>query len=342
MPHAPQVPNLNLDQLTAATGILSDIFHATLVPLQQHFQPTIFAMASFPLFPLLPVELQLAIWAYAVVPDPEPEVCVVCPLFLTPDEKPTHPFIVDTAWPAAIHVCRTAREAVFASGALRLRYSPVAGFAVPYRHFLPDIDTLYINQSQVFLVSRLFSQEFARGLRHLAVEVAGMESDYDRLPLMIRRRAIFLRTLSIVFASTASPNVVPPRTPTFRPPLRRCRLRDISSETFAKMKMRDTWNPANLQKYLDKYRQSMDGRIRVFPAYTAEEGTAWSTVDGSFSGLEMKAQMFVEYAMAEDRQERWVEVCEGLEMPYMVVEDRKNPEEYRVLDDSRRAQVRRV
>ena len=106
------------------------------------------------------------------------------------------------------------------------------------------------------------------------------------------------------------------------------------------MKIRDTWDPArgNLAKYLDNRRRSMDETLQGLPTNWTE-GTAWSTVDDSFSGLEIKAQTFVEYTMAEDRQERWVEVCEGWSRspPYIPVAGRKNPEEYRVHDDSQPA-----
>ena len=104
-------------------------------------------MASFLQFSRLPIELQLAIWELAV-PDPEPEVCIVWPMNIDdeasiPPEEPALPFTVDTAWPAVAHVCHAAREAVLAPGAVRLRHSPAAGIAVPYRRFIPAIDTLY-------------------------------------------------------------------------------------------------------------------------------------------------------------------------------------------------------
>lgn len=75
-------------------------------------------MASFPQFSRLPVELQLAIWELAVA-DPQPEVCIAWPMNIDaeasiPPEEPALPFTVDTAWPA-----------------------------VPYRRFIPAIDTLY-------------------------------------------------------------------------------------------------------------------------------------------------------------------------------------------------------
>ncbi len=65
-------------------------------------------MPSFHQFPELPLELQLAIWEFAI-PDPEPEVCLVWPLaipeYTDPPEEPALPFVVDTAWPVIAHVC---------------------------------------------------------------------------------------------------------------------------------------------------------------------------------------------------------------------------------------------
>jgi hypothetical protein len=89
----------------------------------------------------------------------------------------------------------------------------------------------------------------------------------------------------------------------------------------------------------------MDSYVRKFAVH-GDKGTAWSTSDCCFSGLEIKAQTFVEYTMTENNQGQWVEVCkdrllgehgiEGDVAPeprHILVMDRKNPEQYRVLDD---------
>ncbi len=286
-------------------------------------------MTSFPLFTLLPVELQLAIWAYAAVPDLEPEVCIAWPLKLeeyrNPPERPSIPFIVDTAWPAAAHVCRAARAAVFESGALRLRHSPAAGFAVPYRLFIPEIDTLFVGHYQAGAVLAKFfarpeNARFARALRHLAVEVYAAENHRSALASFVRQQAANLRTLSIVLVSSA---VSKPCRGSFLPPARRCRLRDISGDALDNIAVKDVWASGYIPKrenmplpmYLDFCRQRMDRHVHSFPMVAwGGEGTAWSPADNSFSGLVIKAQTFVEYAgagSAGDKEERWVEVCEG-------------------------------
>ena len=131
------------------------------LPEPEHHQN--FAMESFSLFCHFPGELQLAIWEFAAIqPDiPEPEVCLAWPLNIEydsrPPEDPVLPFTVDTAWPGVAHACRASREAFLASSRA-VRYSPAAGFAVPYRRFIPAIDTLYLGQAQISAVLRFLSR----------------------------------------------------------------------------------------------------------------------------------------------------------------------------------------
>lgn len=312
-------------------------------------------MASFTLFSNLPVELQLAVWALCI-PGPEPEVCIVWPLgieeYASEPEEPALPFIVDTAWPAVAHVCRAAREAVFSSGALRLRHSRVAGCAVPFRHFIPAIDTLYWGRYQAGAM-RIFLRKpenahVALGLRHLAVEV-GAGYTHSELAGLIRQRAVYLRTLSFVLPGTMG-NVCSP-TRSFLPPARRCKLRDISDETLDRIKMvrvfyREELEDIPLREYLLRQRGIMDDYVREFAVlHDGDEGTAWSDRDCCFSGLEIKTQTFVEYTTTQNNQAQWVEVCKdrllGHELEdhvapeprHIPVADRKNPEDYRVLDD---------
>jgi hypothetical protein len=317
-------------------------------------------MASFPLFSSFPVEIQLAVWAFAAVLDPQPDVCLVWPLHLdrydTPPDQPVLPYIVDTVWPAVIHVCRAAREAALKSGAVQLRYSPLAGFAVPYRHFIPAIDTLYWGDFQASAMRLFLNQpenaSLARDLRHLSVELRASYPS-DKLAEFIREKAVDLRTLSIVFPATAD---VPRYPQAFLPPARRCRLRNMSDEALDAYAMAEVnclkpgeRQPMPFRKYLDKRLGEMNDHVRRHhDRMRGPEGTAWSTRDRSFSGLAFTAQTFVEYrgTAAGGNQEQWVETCQdrlitrpddhGDTAPrprHVWPEDRKNPEEYRVLDD---------
>lgn len=303
-------------------------------------------MASFTVFPRLPVELQLKIWDLSI-PDPEPEVCIAWPLNLQADleDQPALPFTVDTAWPAAAHVCRTAREAVFSSKRLRLRHSRIAGFVVPYRAFDPAIDTLYWAEPQARAMRRFFrnpkNAALGRALRHIAV-TADVLYPPSALAEFIRKDAVFLRTLSVVFPVSSDRQDA---TTNFHPPARRCRLRDIPSGAAEKLTLTNVpfeVGTQTVQEFLDARREEMDEHVRSFQVAGDDSGTAWRSVDESFSGVEFKAQTFVEYTTAEGRGAQWVEPCgrrllgvEGrIAWPrYISPADRKNPDEYRVLDD---------
>ena len=315
-------------------------------------------MASFPLFSSFPVEIQLAIWAFAAILDPEPEVCLAWPLNINeynrPPEQPALPFTVDTAWPTVAHVCRAARDAALNSGAIQLRHSSLAGFAVPFRHFIPAIDTLYWGQFQAGAMY-LFLKEpenanIARDLRHISLDLTGWYPLSD-LAELIRQRAVDLCTLSMVLPNTAN---LPSASLKFLPPTRRCRLRTIPDSaldeiTIARVAFLRAGEsePMSLRKYLEKQRGALDRHVRGWPVH-GPEGTAWSSKENSFSGLDVMAQTFVEYrcALLGDNREQWIE-ARNLENRlsaspqddaapnprHIPVASRKNPEEYRVHDD---------
>jgi hypothetical protein len=157
---------------------------------------------AFPLFSNFPLELQLAIWALSI-PDPEPEVCIAWPLTLYDweDEQPAQPFTVDTSWPAAAHVCRTARAAVLSPSLIRLRHSPTANLAVPFRTFNPAIDTLYWCHNQKSSMRTFLqapqNQPLALALRHLAISIRATYPLSD-ITELIHQHATDLHTLSLV------------------------------------------------------------------------------------------------------------------------------------------------
>ncbi|KAH7304441.1 hypothetical protein B0I35DRAFT_150781 [Stachybotrys elegans] len=300
-------------------------------------------MINFTVFPRLPVELQDAIWALSLA-EPEPEVCIVWPLDLeAPEDQPTLPFIVDTAWPSIAHVCRAARAVALSSPLVRLRYSASAGFLVPYRAFDPSIDCLYWGVSQVnameFFFKKTENAALARSLRHIAIELPAMYPP-SVMAEMIRESAIFVRTLSFVLPETS--DTCSARTE-FAPPARRCRLRDIPEGTIKEITLEDVpFLPPHrkrrqgLLEWLHARRGDMDDHVRKFNV-TGDEGSAWSTPDQRFGGLEIKIQSFVEWESGQ-----WVEVCGqrklGLDgqaprLYHIRGEDRRNPAEYRVLDD---------
>ncbi len=315
---------------------------------------------SFPFFTRFPVELQLAIWAFAAALDPQPEVCLVWPQDSDCNPRkpyvPSLPLLVDTAWPAVAHVCRAARDAALTSGAVQLRYSPTARCAVPYRRFIPAIDTLYVTRLQTFEMLTFLLEnergEISRALRHLAVEMSGAGTFYGRVGTFIKRRASNLHTLSVVFPGTMD---LRSSAVQFAMPERRCRLQDVPDAALDQHMLLEEFSPVqrettsmSFREFLEKHRISLNAYAHHVPHLDAlcEDGRAWSAKNGgSFSGLEIKAQTFVEYSRAEDGREQWVEVCrdrllsyEGYERPFppsAPLGERKNPEEYRVLDDDR-------
>lgn len=316
-------------------------------------------MSSFTLFPSFPFEIRSAIWTFAV-PEPEPEVCIACPLVLRSypgqREQPVLPFTVDTAWPAVFHACHESREAVLSSGVFRLRHSPRAGFAVPFRAFDPCIDMLYWGKSQSDAMHYFFndpaSAALGRALCHVAIEVPALYPQ-KLMAETIRQTAVHLRTLSLVLPDSKhlgeDENKLNCHTAhiSFLPPARRCRLRDLSSDVARKTMIIDVpLVPAHwvrtmpLPAYMEHRRWELDQHVRTFNV-VGTKGSAWSDEDNSFSGLEIKAQTFVEYTGPTHQQ--WAEVCGHRTLdrslgsssePHRIQRTHhRNPEEYRVLDD---------
>lgn len=294
------------------------------------------------------------------MPEPEPEVCIVWPLVIRSSleqrEQPLLPFTVDTAWPAVFHACRESREAILSSGAFRLRHSSRAGFAVPFRAFDPAIDTLYWGKFQSDAMHHFFtdpaSAALARALCHVAIEVSALYPQ-KLMAETIRQTAVCLRTFSLVLPDTKHLDEDEDRLNrhaahiSFLPPARRCRLRDLSSDVARKTTITDVpLVPAHwvrtmpLRAYMEHRRWEMDQHVRTFNVM-GTKGSAWSDENSSFSGLEIKAQTFVEYK--GPKHERWVEVCghrtlnrslgSAGEPHHIRRTHRRNPEEYRVLDE---------
>jgi hypothetical protein len=275
-------------------------------------------LSSFTVFPNLPVELQLAIWTLAV-PDSVPEVCIAWPLNTDYLDGPVQPFVVDTAWPASAHVCRASREAVLGSEHLRLRYSPSAGFAVPFRTFDPVIDTLYWNFEQGRamrdFLNDLENAPLVSTLCHIAVDLAAMCEPsllLANISHLIRTSPVSLRTLSVVLPDSSTTH---PDGTSFLPPARRCQLRDLppnaAQETSLSFRSDPWWNNTEILvplwpyiqdccRGMDAYLWHSDKRVHVRTAQNPE--------DISPSSLEIKVQTFVEYVV-KDGGEQWVEVC---------------------------------
>ncbi|KAK3896339.1 hypothetical protein C8A05DRAFT_20661, partial [Staphylotrichum tortipilum] len=264
--------------------------------------------------------------------------------------------------PSPTHVCRTTREAAFST--LCLRHSSIAGFAVPFRRFMPAIDTLYMGLHQIIatlnFLGRPENASLARQLRRMAIEVSCMTgTELSHVSGFILKHALSLQTLSLVLPGTCD---IPAYGMLLLPPARRCRLRDIPEAMVNELKVtsisfprENETLPMPLRVYFARQRGRMPRSIHA-PTATEDERTAWSAKDGPFSRFELKAQTFVEYryfpaaaAAGGIPQEEWVEVCKerllGGNSPEQEDSaraptprpipraDRKDPEQYRVLDD---------
>ncbi|KXX74430.1 hypothetical protein MMYC01_208889 [Madurella mycetomatis] len=310
---------------------------------------------NFMLFPKLPVEIRLMIWGLVGDSAPErvPEVCILWPFSLEvmSSDQPHQPFVVDTAWPSLMHACRESREVALRSKNLRLRFSPLAGFAVPFRNFDPEIDTLHWGFYQVWSMFSMFRREENRpliqSLRHMSLETAALFNPRE-LFYFITLATPFLRTLAFVFADSSNQNHAKT---IFKPPARRCRLRDIPDEVANGMTIRGTPHygqqgqsvQTSLRRFMELRREELEGscpqpRLMLTLPY---EGTAWDNKQKKLHELQIKAQTFVEYEWTQAKGVQWLEVCghrrlgnqEELRPRYIPAMERKNPEEYRVLDD---------
>ncbi|KAI0010000.1 hypothetical protein F4779DRAFT_579514 [Xylariaceae sp. FL0662B] len=195
---------------------------------------------AFGVFNNLPFELRTLIWEYAL-PEDIPEVCIPWPL----DEGPTDPdinnavnpnttrikrskyispLLVDTCFPVLMHVCRESREVALR---LRFRYSPVAGCPVPFRSFRPDIDILYVSvcrsPNPLNAVEWGPFPEGARGARHVALDLHSV-GDGRELWTLVTDPFLDVQTVTCVLPA---PNALIDTALRFRPPVRRCRLREV-------------------------------------------------------------------------------------------------------------------
>ena len=252
-------------------------------------------------------------------------------------------FTVDTAWPALAHVCRASREIALRSPELRLRYSPVAGIAVPFRAFDPDLDTLYWNHRQTemlynFLCCPNYAELVSR-IRYMSVELRTIFAT-SIIGCHLSTKTTSLRSLAYVLPSSSffhNAKVA------FASPTRRCRLVDIPEHVVAGMSVtartdslalhrnaQDIESIQSLRSYLEMRRErdfiqptlqlrmlemqccrrlTMANAVAGRPPPNHGAGTTLLTLK-SIRELEIKVQTFAEYRWTEGKGEEWVESCE--------------------------------
>ncbi|KAI5865181.1 hypothetical protein GGS23DRAFT_413132 [Durotheca rogersii] len=200
------------------------------------------ALPAFPQFGALAPELRDIIWAYAL-PDDTPEVCIPWPLeefpassrenddgggFAAPWPEPLDPLLVDTGFPALMHTCRESRAV--AEARTRLRWSPLARCATPFRAYRPDLDELYMSVPRGTVGGRATIPRwsmFPKGARHVACDLHSLR-DGSFFWILLAHPLMDVETLTCVLP--APPGAVVDTTTRFRPPTRRCRLRWLETQ----------------------------------------------------------------------------------------------------------------
>lgn len=294
------------------------------------------------------------IWGYSF-PEDEPEVCIGWPTYIWGYQKLQEPYLVDTAFPVLMHICRETRQFVlsppaqYAHLAPRFRFSKEADCKVPYRHFRPEFDTIYFTNWQYDQLLRLyeFNHEILRQSVHLAVEMVLWSSSGFWFAEFVFKHMQNIKTISVVLPSSDSDrhnfdNDV------FQPPTRRCRLvelkqpEEMTGTALMPASTRGRLSPAvaSVQAWIDFRWEVIVERAFVDWANAEEElyhGDAWDRQSESFVGVTHAPFVFGQFKRNDKGEDTWDEVCrdrihpEGYEPE--PVEMLRDPTEWRVNDD---------
>lgn len=302
-------------------------------------------------FNRLPREIKLLIWELAL-PDDVPEVCILWPLVLRMEnDVPTIPLLVDTAFPALMHVCREWRDFVLTSG-LRLRQSTLAGCPVPFRAFRPELDTLYISSFNhralcADIHDGLVDESILSEAENIALEVA-CAFEMDGMDNFVCGFATNVRTLSLVFSDAKNRLDVHDF---FQAPARRCRLERFTPEYEARTIVMDICDDeitvdevkARHRRQLcaafpEHFDNSIEGRL----LFGGDIGVAISGLTGDAAQIEetISSYTVTQHIMTfgEYRNGVWTRPCGVRELihedepPYIPPSERPNPEEVRPND----------
>lgn len=303
----------------------------------------------------LPVEIRSMIWVHSL-PEDVPEVCIGWPTYLHGNQQLQEPYLVDTAFPVLMHICRETREFVllpptqYSHFAPRFRFSKEAGCRVPYRHFCPKLDTFYITNWQYDQVFRMydFNHEVMRQSIHLAVEMVLWSASSYWFSDFIFKHMQNIKTISIVFPSSDSErynfddNV-------FQPPTRRCRLvemkqpKEVRGTALMPSSIRGRLSPGNpdVQDWVGFRWQGVAERADIAWSHVQGEeiyhGSAWDRESQAFVGIAQAAFTFWQFKRSDKGEETWEEICRDRLHPQGYEPERiemtLDPTEWRVNDD---------
>lgn len=308
-----------------------------------------------------PREVKEAIWKFTL-PDDEPEVCIMWPLRSQGFSQIIGPFLVDTAFPVLMHVCREWRAFTLPPpSGVRFRRSRLTGCQVPYRHYRPEMDALFVSAANAMFTLQAMAKDSRRGdvaaavpnpgfwltLRHLAVEPPVFGEAHEWLPELVFRYSPDLRKVSVVF-----PSLRKPRWEFLHPPSRRCKLRRIDEAGDGEKKS----NNVSIQEHArttllwlgrvlsSKWRDDLRARQEHSHEDLAGiyEGTAWYRNEEK-PCLVYEAASFVQFRRLGDGLKLWEEGCEDRTRAALKDGGRelnshgnshRNPEIWRVNDDA--------
>lgn len=305
-------------------------------------------------FTKLPLEIKSLIWGLSL-PEDKPEVCILWPLYLEYPEEPQEPYLVDGSFPVLMHLCRESRQFVllpparYRDLAPKFRYSPQADCRVPYRHFRPDLDLLYVNCYNYEMVIEEAATNHAvfDKTRHLAVEATLWSNSQRWFPTLVFKYLQSIETVSIVFPSSESDKYQLQRC-AFQAPSRRCRLAklDKPEDAFGEVNIKPLPKKVSFRQFIDGFWEGIKEHalpqwFEVASQLEDEEGDwwhgdAWNPETEEFKDIPHEAYIFEQFKRGEDGAELWEVVCQQRLLPVRWEPGRvhrpHNPEEWRVND----------
>ncbi|KAF9885247.1 hypothetical protein FE257_000607 [Aspergillus nanangensis] len=304
----------------------------------------------------LPFEIRSMIWGYSL-PQDVPEVCIGWPTYLKGDQQLQEPYLVDTAFPVLMHICRETRQFVLSPPpksshfAPRFRFSKEAGCKVPYRHFRPELDKFYITNGQYDHMFQIyeFNHEIMHQCVHLAIEMAIWSASSYWFNDFVFKHMQNIKTISIVFPSSDSDRYTFDNN-VFQPPTRRCRLVEIKqpkkvmgTALMPSSSTRGRLSPGHpsFQDWVEFRWQGAAEQADITWVHIYREGiyhgSAWDRESQSFVGVIRAAFTFRQFKRGNQGEETWDEVCRDRLHPQDYeperVEMTRDPTEWRVNDD---------
>ncbi|KAI9148271.1 hypothetical protein HJFPF1_12099 [Paramyrothecium foliicola] len=305
-------------------------------------------------FTTLPREIKWMIWANAV-PEDTSEVCILWPLYFPRSEKAHEPLLVDLPYPVLAHVCRESRQFItsppgrYKRSIPRFRFSPQANCMVPFRPYIPELDTLHISRSNFAAVVRdgAISASVLGRVHHLSVDSVLWCMGQNWFPTLVFRHCQNLKTVSVAFPASDSEKYNNQQA-SFQVPSRRSRLVKVEAAEAPQGNFGlRSYQDISMREFVDRFwTRGIQMRamyqwatIRAENGHTDDwyKGDAWDPEKRAFKNISRDPYVFVEFKRGKNGEELWEEVCHNRLLPpdYHAGEANRtrNPEEWRVNDE---------